>query len=93
MASSMRPVSVTHVIIDAEGPHNPHIKTAGDLDGDGADEVVVASSAGGPLVWYDPPDWERHVIAPAGSWSCDARLVDLEEKKAAAKRLCGIELD
>ncbi|MGD9495089.1 MAG: FG-GAP repeat domain-containing protein [Armatimonadota bacterium] len=77
MSSQLPPIRVTYEVIDADGPHNPHIKAAGDIDGDGADEVVVASSDGGPLVWYDPPQWERHVIAPSGRWSCDARLVDM----------------
>jgi len=67
-----------HVIVDADGPENPHIKMVGDLNGDGRDELVVASSAGGPLVWYDLTDLSRHEIAPSGKWSCDARLVDMD---------------
>lgn len=67
-----------HVVVDADGPENPHIKTVGDLNGDGRDELVVASSAGGPLVWYDLADLSRHEIAPSGKWSCDARLVDMD---------------
>lgn len=67
-----------HVIVDADGPENPHVKTVGDLNGDGKDELVVASSAGGPLVWYDLVDLSRHEIAPAGKWSCDAKLVDMD---------------
>ena len=67
-----------HVIVDADGPENPHTKMVGDLNGDGRDELVVASSAGGPLVWYDLTDLSRHEIAPSGKWSCDARLVDMD---------------
>jgi VCBS repeat protein len=67
-----------HEIIDPEGPLNPHAKAAGDISGDGRADVVAASSAGGPLVWYAAPDWKRHVIAPEGKWSCDARLVDMD---------------
>ncbi|MCK4284092.1 MAG: VCBS repeat-containing protein, partial [Candidatus Brocadiae bacterium] len=67
-----------HVIVDADGPENPHVKMVGDINGDGKDELVVASSAGGPLVWYDLADLSRHEIAPAGKWSCDARLIDMD---------------
>jgi hypothetical protein len=67
-----------HVIIDAHGPENPHIKVAGDLNGDGKADVVVASSKGGPLVWYAAPHWSKHVIAPSGGWSTDAALADMD---------------
>ncbi len=42
-------IQFEHIIIDADGPENPHIKTVGDINGDGIAEVVVASSNGGPL--------------------------------------------
>jgi VCBS repeat protein len=67
-----------HVIVDAETPTNPHVKAVGDINGDGRDELVVASSAGGPLVWYDLTTSARHEIAPSGTWSCDAKLVDMD---------------
>ncbi len=66
-----------HVVIDTDGPLNPHAKIAGDVNGDGRDEFVVSSSSGGPLVWYDLKTLARHVICPAGEWSCDAMLVDM----------------
>jgi len=71
-------LSFRHQVIAADGPRDPHIKAAGDLNGDGRAEIIVASSAGGPLVWYAYPDWIPRVIAPAGRWSCDAALVDLD---------------
>ena len=71
-------IPLKHVIIDAQGPENPHIKAVGDIDGDGFADVVIPSSNGGPLVWYRYPDWTRHVVARSGRWSCDARLVDMD---------------
>jgi hypothetical protein len=70
--------SFKHITIDSESPENPHIKAVGDIDGDGFIDVVVASSNGGPLVWYEYPDWKKHVIAPSGKWSTDAKLVDMD---------------
>jgi hypothetical protein len=67
-----------HVIIDEDGPKDPHAKAVGDVNGDGRDEFVVASSDGGPLVWYDLETLEKHVICPAGKWSCDAKVVDMD---------------
>ncbi|GAG28683.1 unnamed protein product, partial [marine sediment metagenome] len=65
-------------IIDENGPADPHTKTAGDLDGDGVEDLVVASSSGGPLLWYRSPRWTRHEIASSGRWSCDAEVADLD---------------
>ena len=67
-----------HVIIDAEGPADPHIKAIGDINGDGIAEVIIPSSKGGPLVWYEYPNWTKHVIVPSGTWSCYARVVDMD---------------
>ena len=66
-----------HRILDREPPRNPHVKAAGDINADGRAEAIAASSAGGPLVWYEFTSGEKHVIAPEGNWSCDAALVDM----------------
>ena len=72
------PLRFEHIIIDPDGPENPHIKAVGDIDGDGFADIVIPSSNGGPLVWYRYPDWTRHIIAPSGKWSCEAKLVDMD---------------
>jgi hypothetical protein len=76
--SDAQPIQFEHVVIDADGPLDPHVKTAGDVDGDGYPDIVVASSKNGPLVWYQWPDWRRHVIAPSSRWSCAAVLTDMD---------------
>jgi hypothetical protein len=67
-----------HIIVDMKGPENPHIKAVGDINSDGVAEIVVASSNGGPLVWYERPDWKKHIIAPSGKWSCYAQVIDMD---------------
>lgn len=71
-------IQFEHIIIDADGPADPHIKAVGDINGDGKSEVIIPSSKGGPLVWYEYPNWTKHVIAPAGNWSCYARVIDMD---------------
>jgi len=67
-----------HVIIDRDAPVNPHIKAVGDVNQDGFIDIVVASSNGGPLVWYEYPEWTKHIVAPQGYWSTDGKLVDMD---------------
>jgi FG-GAP-like repeat len=74
-ADSLHPFE--RIVIDEDGPADPHTKTAGDIDGDGVEDLIICSSAGGPLVWYRSPDWSMHEVAPSGKWSCDAEVADM----------------
>ncbi len=73
-------VPVTAEILDDAPPIDPWMKAAGDLDGDGAVDIVVAGRDG-PVVWYRAPLWDRHTIAdtvsPGGS-STDIDLFDVD---------------
>jgi hypothetical protein len=61
------PLAFRLLTVDEDPPHDPWTKIAGDLDGDGRDDLVVAGQKG-PLVWYRSPAWDRHEIADGG-WS------------------------
>lgn len=68
-------IGFEHVVVDPNGPADPHIKVLGDINGDGRAEIIVASSAGGPVVWYGWPDPVSHSRVPKGTWSTEAKLV------------------
>jgi hypothetical protein len=72
------PIPFEHVIVDADTPPDPHIKAMGDVGGNGLADIVIPSSKGGPLVWYEAPGWQRYEIAPTGRWSCEAQVVDMD---------------
>jgi hypothetical protein len=52
-------------IIDQQPPDRPWFKMAGDLNGNGQLDILVAG-ASGPLVWYAWPDWQKRHIADGG---------------------------
>ncbi len=68
-----------HVIIDNNGPRNPHCKAIGDINGDGFDDVLAASSTGfnEGLYWYRYPTWTKHSIH-SGSFSTDMQVGDVD---------------
>lgn len=66
-----------HRVVDRDAPVDMHTKTVGDLNGDGLTDLVVAGTRG-LLVWYESPNWKRHVVArEGGGWSCDAEVGDV----------------
>jgi|GEM_PF-553146 len=75
-----------HVTVDNSGPdwsgsQGMHIKTIGDLNGDGRTDLIVAGSLlGEPIVWYESPTWAKHTVTDStlGGWSTDAEVGDID---------------
>jgi len=60
-------IPFTHDVIDDNPPALTHSKAAGDVDGDGLQDVLVAGGGSGEgLFWYRNPTWERSTIVPPG---------------------------
>ena len=50
----------------------------GDIDGDGLVDVIIAGNLkGGNVVWYQYPDWKKHVI-DAGQFAVDMQVGDVD---------------
>ncbi|MHC4704745.1 MAG: FG-GAP repeat domain-containing protein, partial [Planctomycetota bacterium] len=74
----VEPVSFRHVVVDAAGPENMHVKAVGDINGDGFTDLVVAGT-GGELLWYEYPNWTRHAVSAGDDgWSTDAEVGDMD---------------
>jgi hypothetical protein len=77
MEMSTEVVSFRHVVVDRDNPADPHCKAAGDIDGDGYADLLIASASGGGLFWYKYPDWTKHRIAE-GTFTTDMAVADVE---------------
>ncbi len=64
MDTERKPLVFKHRIIDSNPLGTKHdVCLVGDINGDGRDDIVVASKYGeSNLVWYENPTWERHII-------------------------------
>jgi hypothetical protein len=71
-------VPFTSVIIDSNNPTSPHCKTVGDISGDGFPDIVVASSNGGGLYWYEYPSWTKRAITSTGAFATDMQVGDVD---------------
>jgi hypothetical protein len=71
-------VNFRHRVIDVDPPKQPYYKLAGDVDGNGTMDVVVAGRTG-PLVMYAGPEWHKTVLAAGGyNGGVNGELADLD---------------
>jgi hypothetical protein len=68
-----------HERIDDEPPNNQHmICLAGDLSGNGRDDIVLGARNPGPSVyWYENPGWECHEIVEVDGLESGGVLADI----------------
>ncbi|MBI1389461.1 MAG: hypothetical protein GC154_13540 [bacterium] len=66
-----------HIVLDDNGPHDPWVKTIGDLDGDGAPDVIIGGR-GGPVYWYPNAAAPAVEIATGGYNTVDGECGDID---------------
>ncbi|UCG52597.1 MAG: VCBS repeat-containing protein, partial [Candidatus Latescibacterota bacterium] len=75
-------VPFTHVVVDSSPPRHPHVKTVGDIDGDGFTDVLAGGAHGEDgegLFWYEYPSWTKHTIVPPGTgFTTDMQVGDVD---------------
>jgi len=71
-------VEFRYEVIDENPPNNPWVKIVGDLNQDNQPDVIVGGSKG-PLVWYEYPNWTKHVIADGGYATVDGEAGDMDQ--------------
>lgn len=70
-------IAFDKVTVDPQPPNNPWVKVLGDFNLDGQIDIAVGGSRG-PLVWYESPTWERHVVAAGGYATVDGEAADID---------------
>lgn len=70
-------LNYSRVVIDDSSPPDPWMKNIADLNGDGLPDLVV-SGAGGPVDWYQAPDWTRREIAAGANSQSGSATGDID---------------
>lgn len=75
--SQVNELAFTRIVVDEEPPPKPYYKMAGDIDGDGNPDIVVAGD-GKSLIWYHYPSWSRTLIAEQGWSGVNGEIADVD---------------
>ncbi len=67
-----------HALIDDHPPTNQWCKTVGDLNGDGFIDIIISGSNKGGMLWYEYPNWKKHVIDEMGAFGVDMQAADVD---------------
>lgn len=67
----------SRVVVDPGGPKDAWEKSIGDLNGDGLPDLIVAG-ANGPTVWYEAPNWTKHLIAETSASQSGSAAGDID---------------
>lgn len=70
-------VSFRYQLIDSGSITNPWAKITGDINGDGAMDIIIGGQKG-PLVWYRNPDWKMFRISSGGYNTVDGEAGDID---------------
>lgn len=81
VSAALAPAAVpfSRVIIDPSNPGQPDCKAVGDLTGDQLPDVIVASSSGDGMYWYEAPAWTKRAIRATGTWTTDLQVGDVDD--------------
>ncbi|MCI0583772.1 MAG: VCBS repeat-containing protein, partial [Chloroflexi bacterium] len=82
-------IPFTRLTIDSSQPASPWYKMAGDINGDGQLDIIVAGS-GGPLVWYAWPNWTKTQIASGGWGGVNGEAADVDGDGDVDIVMCGV---
>ncbi len=78
LGRAQRPIAFDHLVIDPAGPRDPWGKTVGDLNADGAPDLIVGGFDSGGLIWYENPSWSPRVISGLTGFRTDHETGDVD---------------
>ena len=64
-------------LVDSGSVNNPWAKIISDINGDGAEDIIIGGQKG-PLVWYKNPDWGKFIISEGGYNTVDGEAGDID---------------